>query len=155
MVPGDAGGMPTAIDPRTGLEILSRDQCVALLECAPIGRVAIVATDGRPLVFPVNFAIDDGVIVFRTDAGTKLHGARRGQIAFECDGIDLTYHTGWSVLATGIAEEVENAAERTRLSNLPLGLWCPGSKSTWLRLRPRMLTGRRIPAPGHRRTEGD
>lgn len=147
--------MATDIDLRTGLETLSRDECVALLEKAPIGRVAIVGIDGRPLVFPVNFAVDDGVIVFRTDAGTKLHGARRGQIAFECDGIDLTYHTGWSVLATGVAEEVDNPAELTRLSHLPLGLWCSGSKSTWLRLRPRILTGRRIPAPGHRRTEGE
>jgi uncharacterized protein len=154
-VPSDASGVPNDIDPRTGLETLNRDECVALLEQATIGRVAIVSTDGRPLVFPVNFAVDDGVIVFRTDAGTKLHGTRRGQIAFECDGIDLTYHTGWSVLATGIAEEVDNGAERARLSRLPLALWCPGSKSTWLRLRPRMLTGRRIPAPGHRRSQGE
>ncbi len=147
--------MQTDIDSRTGLEILSREECVALLERATIGRVAIVTTDGRPLVFPVNFAVDVGVIVFRTDTGTKLHGARRGPIAFECDGIDLIYHTGWSVLATGLAEEVVNPAELARLSRLPLGPWCPGAKSTWLRLRPRMLTGRRIPAPGHRRSEGE
>ena len=111
--------------------------------------------DGRPLVFPVNFALDGDAIVFRTDAGTKLHGARRGQVAFECDGVDSTYHTGWSVLATGNAEEVVNAAEVARLARLPLGPWCPGPKSTWLRLRPRMLTGRRIPPHGQTRTEGE
>lgn len=146
--------MTTEIDTRTGLEILTRDECIALLAHRPIGRIAIVGTDGRPLVFPVNFALDGDAIVFRTDAGTKLHGARRGQIAFECDGVDTTYHTGWSVLATGSAEEVVNAAELTRLSRLPVGPWCPGPKSTWLRLRPRVLTGRRIPAHGRTRTEG-
>ena len=137
--------MRTEIDHRTGLEILDRDECIALLARQPIGRVAIVTMDGRPLVFPVNFALDGDAIVFRSDAGTKLYGARRGQIAFECDGIDSTYHTGWSVLATGIAEEVDNAAELARLARLPLGPWCPGPKSTWLRIRPLMLTGRRIP----------
>jgi nitroimidazol reductase NimA-like FMN-containing flavoprotein (pyridoxamine 5'-phosphate oxidase superfamily) len=146
--------MRTEIDPRTGLEILDRDECIGLLAHQPIGRVAIVTMDGRPLVFPVNFALDGNAIVFRSDPGTKLHGARRGQIAFECDGVDSTYHTGWSVLATGIAEEVDNAAELARLARLPLGPWCPGPKSTWLRLRPLMLTGRRIPPHGHQRTEG-
>lgn len=139
--------MRTEIDPRTGLEILDHDECMALFERSKIGRIAIVSTDGRPLVFPVNFALDGEAIVFRTDTGTKLHGARRGPMAFECDGVDSTYHTGWSVLATGNAEEVVNAAELARLARLPLGPWCPGPKSTWLRLRPRMLTGRRIPAP--------
>jgi len=146
--------MRTEIDPRTGMEILDRDECIARLARQPIGRVAIVTTDGRPLVFPVNFALDGDAIVFRSDAGTKLHGARRGQIAFECDGVDSTYHTGWSVLATGIAEEIDNAAELARLARLPLGSWCPGPKSTWLRLRPLMLTGRRIPPHGNQRTEG-
>ncbi|HTK16443.1 MAG TPA: pyridoxamine 5'-phosphate oxidase family protein [Acidimicrobiia bacterium] len=140
--------MRTEIDPRTGLEILDRDECIALLAHQPIGRVAIVTMDGRPLVFPVNFVLDGDAVVFRSDAGTKLNGARRGQIAFECDGVDRTYHTGWSVLATGQAEEVVNEAELARLARLPLGPWCPGPKSTWLRIRPRMLTGRRIPRPG-------
>jgi nitroimidazol reductase NimA-like FMN-containing flavoprotein (pyridoxamine 5'-phosphate oxidase superfamily) len=146
--------MRTEIDPRTGLEVLDRDECIALLAHQPIGRVAIVTMDGRPLVFPVNFALDGDAIVFRSDAGTKLYGARRGQIAFECDGVDNTYHTGWSVLAAGIAEEVDNAAELARLARLPLGPWCPGPKSTWLRLRPQMLTGRRIPLHGSGTIEG-
>ncbi|HEV7525603.1 MAG TPA: pyridoxamine 5'-phosphate oxidase family protein [Acidimicrobiia bacterium] len=142
--------MRTEIDPRTGLEILDRDECLALLVHSAIGRIAIVSVDGRPFVFPVNFALDGEAIVFRTDAGTKLYGARRGPVAFECDGVDSVYHTGWSVLATGNAEEVVNEAELAGLVRLPLGPWCPGPKSTWLRLRPRMLTGRRIPAHGHR-----
>src|SRR5438874_3617757 len=108
--------MTAEIDSRTGLQILDRDECEALLRRSTIGRVAMVSVHGWPLIFPVNFAMDGGAVVFRTDAGTKLYGARHGAIAFECDGIDLTYHTGWSVLATGEAEEVVNEAELARLA---------------------------------------
>jgi uncharacterized protein len=142
----------TKIDSRTGLEVLDRDECVELLSRSSLGRIAVVM-DGRPLVFPVNFTLDGDAIVLRTDAGTKLHAARNGPVAFECDGTDAVYHTGWSVLATGTAEEVRNAARLERLARLPLGPWCPGPKSTWLRIQPKTLTGRRIPAHGHARTD--
>jgi nitroimidazol reductase NimA-like FMN-containing flavoprotein (pyridoxamine 5'-phosphate oxidase superfamily) len=145
--------MTTEIDRRTGLEILDHDECVALLERSILARIAVVI-GGQPLVFPVNFALEADAVVFRTDAGTKLYAARTGPVAFECDGIDSVYHTGWSVLGRGKAEEVVNEAELVRLARLPLGPWCPGPKSTWVRIRPRILTGRRIPQHGHARTEG-
>jgi hypothetical protein len=145
--------MTTEIDTRTGLEILDRDECIDLLRRSRLARIAVVI-GGQPLVFPVNFTLDGDAVVFRTDDGTKLYAARKGPVAFECDGIDGVYHTGWSVLGTGEAEEVVNDAELARLAHLPLGPWCPGPKSTWLRIRPRMLTGRRIPSHGHTRTEG-
>jgi len=145
--------MTAEIETRTGLEILDRDQCVALLERSSLARIAVVA-GGQPLVFPVNFTLDGDAVVFRTDAGTKLYAARNGPVAFECDGVDRLSHTGWSVLGTGEAEEVVNEAELARLARLPLGPWCPGPKSTWLRIRPRVLTGRRIPPRSRTRAEG-
>jgi nitroimidazol reductase NimA-like FMN-containing flavoprotein (pyridoxamine 5'-phosphate oxidase superfamily) len=145
--------MTTDIDRRTGLEVLDRDECVALLERSSLTRIAVVIGE-QPLVFPVNFTLDGDAVVFRTDPGTKLHAARNGPVSFECDGVDGVYHTGWSVLGTGRAEEVVNEAELERLARLPLGPWCPGHKSTWVRIRPRMLTGRRIPRHGQARTEG-
>jgi uncharacterized protein len=143
----------TEIDPRTGLEVLDREQCMALLDRCCLGRMAVVV-EGRPLIFPVNFALDGGSIVLRTDPGTKLYGARSGAVAFECDGTDGLYHEGWSVLATGMAEEVHNDAEIADLERLPLGVWSPGPHSTWLRIRPRSVTGRRIPPHGNLQTEG-
>src|SRR4051812_45290943 len=138
--------MTRAVDTHTGLEVLDRDECIGLLRRCSLGRVGVIAS-GRPLIFPVNFALDGEAIVFRSDAGTKLHAAREGLVAFECDGIDSVYHTGWSVLVTGKAEVVGNVAELARLARLPLGPWCPGPKATWIRIRPTMLSGRRIPAP--------
>jgi uncharacterized protein len=143
-----------SIDRRTGLEELDRDECLELLARAPLGRLGVVV-GGRPLVFPVNFALDGNAVVLRTDEGTKLYAARNGPVAFECDGIDRIYHTGWSVLVLGDAEEVRNPHEVARLERLPLGPWCPGPKPTWLRIRATTITGRRIPPHSHTRTEED
>src|SRR5262249_15027106 len=64
--------MTARIDPRTQLEVLDRDECLALLARESLGRLAVVSDDGRPYVFPVNFALDGAAVVFRTDHGTKL-----------------------------------------------------------------------------------
>ena len=140
--------MGAAIDPRTGLEELDRNECVALLRHAPLGRLGVLVA-GNPLVFPVNFTLDGDAVVLRTNAGTKLHGARNSPVAFECDGADVPYHTGWSVLVLGEAEEVRNPTEIARLERLPLGPWCAGPKPIWLRVRAKSMTGRRIPPHGH------
>ena len=106
-------------------------------------RLAVVV-HGRPLVFPVNFTLDGSAVVLRTDEGTTLHRARGEWVAFECDDADRMYHTGWSVLITGRAEEVRASEDLVRLQALPLGPWCPGPKGVWLRIRPCTITGRRI-----------
>jgi uncharacterized protein len=136
--------MDSRIEARTGLEELDRDECLRLIARSPIGRLAVVLA-GQPLVFPVNFTLDGDAVVLRTERGTKLHGARNGPVAFECDGVDGRYHTGWSVLVLGRAEEVTSRAETARLERLPLAPWCGVEKSVWLRVRPRSITGRRIP----------
>jgi hypothetical protein len=145
--------MTAEFDGRTGLEVLDRDECLALLGRCSLGRLAVVI-DGKPLIFPVNFVLDGNVVVFRNDPGTKVYGARNGPVAFECDGTDAVYHTGWSVVVTGDAVEVRDPAERDRLGRLPLGPWCPGPKAIWLCIRPRTVTGRRIPAPHGQQPEG-
>lgn len=128
------------------LEELRRDECLALLSRNHLGRLAVVV-GGRPLVFPVNYCLDGDRVVFRTDTGTKLHGALGGPVAFEIDGVDTLYHGGWSVLVVGDAEEIVEPAERERLSQLPLGLWAGGEKPHWIRIRPAAVTGRRLRTP--------
>ena len=144
--------MSTGIDLRTGLEELDSDESLRLVGGSTLGRLAVVI-DGQPLAFPVNFTLDGRDVVLRTDEGTKLYASRNGLVAFECDSIDRSYHTGWSVIITGRAEEVRQASEVARLARLPLGPWCPGPKEVWLRIRPQTITGRRIPQHGMRRTE--
>ena len=93
------------IDDRTGLERLEREDCLRLLASQRVGRVAVVSV-GQPLIFPVNYALDGDTVVFRTAAGTKFDAAVRGAPAsFEIDSFDALYHTGWSVVVSGRAEE--------------------------------------------------
>ncbi|HEX6312169.1 MAG TPA: pyridoxamine 5'-phosphate oxidase family protein [Acidimicrobiia bacterium] len=131
-------------DARTGLEVLSRDECLRLLREHGIGRIAVVA-GGRPLIFPVNYAVDGATIVFRTDAGTKLDGVSSGfNVAFEIDGIEPLYHTGWSVMVTGHGREVVEPNELRVIGELPVRPWAGGEKSHFVRIRPDTITGRRI-----------
>jgi nitroimidazol reductase NimA-like FMN-containing flavoprotein (pyridoxamine 5'-phosphate oxidase superfamily) len=133
------------IDDRTGLEVLTRDECLRLLQTHHIGRVGVVAAH-RPLIFPVNYVVDGDTIVFRTDEGMKLFGSTEsGYVtAFEIDGTDPVYQAGWSVVVNGRAREVVNPQEIVHLSKLPLRPWAPGEKTHWVRIRPNTITGRRI-----------
>ncbi len=126
---------------------LTKGECFELLARERLGRVAVV-DDRGPVVFPVNFVLDQHMVVFRTDEGTKLDTAARGsRVAFEIDGADVTAHTGWSVVVRGEAVEVTDPAELARLRELPLFPWAPGAKSRYVRVLPATLTGRRIWRP--------
>ena len=74
------------IDDRTGIERLTRDECLELLRDQQVGRLAVVS-HGRPLIFPVNFAMDGEAVVFRTDPGTKFDAAVR-EIADPVEELD-------------------------------------------------------------------
>ncbi|MBK9179101.1 MAG: pyridoxamine 5'-phosphate oxidase family protein [Acidimicrobiales bacterium] len=132
------------IDERTGLEVLDRHECLKLLAADHIGRVAVV-DGGRPLVLPVNYVLDGESVLFRTAPGTKFDLAVRGaNVAFEIDAADPLYHTGWSVLGNGLAEEVTDPAELARIADLPLRPWAAGEKPHVVRVRLEQLNGRRI-----------
>lgn len=76
----------TLID--NGLEILSSEECHELLRQSTVGRVAVTVA-ALPAIFPVNYAVLDGRIVFRTGEGTKLQAAvERAVVAFQVDHID-------------------------------------------------------------------
>jgi len=131
------------------LEELDPDQCHALLASHQIGRLGVNA-EHYPLIFVVNYGLDDDVIIIRTHPGTMLRNANHANVSFEVDDIDYRTRSGWSVLVRGLAEEVTAAhradlVERTRSSDVQP--WAPGEYGHWLRLIPHAMTGRRI-APG-------
>src|SRR4051794_34034864 len=132
------------IDGRTWMEILSVERCWDLLQTMPVGRLAVMG-DGRPDVFPVNFAVLDRAIVFRTEMGAKLHAlATYGWVALETDHIDTEGRRGWSVVVKGRATELTRAEDVALASKLALELWVPGEKSRWVRIDPTEVTGRRL-----------
>ena len=120
------------------LEPLSAEECFELMEAQPIGRVAIASVEGPPLVVPVNFVLDDGSVVFRSDLGEKIEAV--GQpVSFEVDWVDAAHHTGWSVLVQGTLSFLEPA----EVAHLHLEPWV-GPRTYWLRIAPDMVTGRRL-----------
>jgi len=112
-----------------------------------LGRLALVDADG-PVILPVNYTLDEGSVVFRTDPGSKLDAAAAGAtVAFEVDAADERDRTGWSVVVRGQAGEVFEPADLERLRTLPLYPWAPGAKARYVRIRPTSVTGRRIALP--------
>ena len=130
---------------RTGLDILDRDECLALVRHQQVGRIAIV-DGGHPLVFPVNYVLEGDDVVFRTGEGTKLHVGERGAVCFEVDEVDPATRGGWSVMIHGRLEEVtsSDSARYARLASSGVQPWADGAKDHVMRVVARSITGRRI-----------
>jgi hypothetical protein len=51
------------------------------------------------------------------------------------------------VIMSGVADEVTNPNEISRLDGLDLDSWAPGHKAHWMRIRALTVSGRRIVLP--------
>ncbi len=126
------------------MDILTEPECLALLQAAEVGRLAI-AIMNAPDIFPVNFVVDRGDIVFRTAEGTKLAAAVLGRVvAFEIDGYDPVAGAAWSVVVKGHAVEIERMYDLFDALDLPLFPWHTGPKQRFVRIVPTEVTGRRF-----------
>lgn len=126
-----------------GFEDLTIEECLDLLGSRYLGRVGFVR-DGVPHVFPVNYRLHEGAIVFRTDSGGFLDAVHLSRAAFEVDDVDFEQHSGWSVLVHGKVEEVSDPVELDGLRKLPLHPWAPGERDHYVRISPSKISGRRI-----------
>ncbi len=129
----------------SGLQVLSVDDCRAHLTVGAVGRIGFVE-EGGPVILPVNYTMDGHAVVFRSAAGSKLSlGMMQRPVCFEVDDWDTQTHTGWSVLAKGVADEVLDEEEIARLEQLPVRPWSrPDLRDHWIRIMVEELTGRRI-----------
>lgn len=124
-----------------GLEVLDYEECVERLTHAQVGRLAFQA-DGEVQIFPVNYRWHDGAVVFRTAPGTKLDAAFFKKVAaFEIDGWDSVFQTGWSVVVKGLVKSIDATPE---IEELGLKPWAGPGRDEWVRLRPDEVTGRKI-----------
>ncbi|MFG2947986.1 pyridoxamine 5'-phosphate oxidase family protein [Streptomyces adustus] len=135
---------------RPQLRDLDTEECRALLSTHGVGRVAVCASDGRPAVVPVNYAVVDDAIVYRTAPHSTPAAAVGTEVAFEVDHMDEALSKGWSVLVVGPASAVTAPDAVRRLTELAPGTpWAGGVREMWVSIRPERLTGRRITAaPG-------
>ena len=124
---------------------LTESECLDLLSSVDVGRLAVRLTDGGVDVFPVNFIVDHGTVLFCTAAGRKLSSIEAEPIvAFEADHFDWYERTAWSVVVKGEAEQVTDPDEILELIEGELDSWQQDRKPFFVRIVPSMTTGRRF-----------
>jgi nitroimidazol reductase NimA-like FMN-containing flavoprotein (pyridoxamine 5'-phosphate oxidase superfamily) len=127
-----------------GLELLTDDEARALLAVGEVGRVG-VTIGAMPAIFPVNYRVIDGAIVFRTAPGSKLSAAAQGAVvAFEIDDYQVAERTGWSVLAVGRSELVHDLEVTFKVLDAHLEPMADGARTSIVRIVPEFISGRRI-----------
>lgn len=124
---------------------LTLEECLELLNAGVLGRVAM-STPMGPRIVPVNYAMYEDQIVFRTTPYSELgtYGWNT-DLAFEVDHIDYERRQAWSVVAVGRCEAVDDpeTAEQLGLASMPAP-WAGGHRPLCMRLRWRSLTGRLV-----------
>jgi nitroimidazol reductase NimA-like FMN-containing flavoprotein (pyridoxamine 5'-phosphate oxidase superfamily) len=127
---------------------LTREDCLQLLATTGLGRIALTVTGwDQPLIRPVNYVFDEPSqsVLVRSAPGSKLHALlHSAAAAFEIDGSDPAERTGWSVIISGVTEEITNPAELRRIDGLGLESWAQGRGGRWIRIRANTVSGRRI-----------
>ena len=132
-------------DEKPAVEELAESTCWELLRTTSVGRLA-VWVDDHPDIFPLNYAVDHGTVVFRSRAGTKLAAALSDSpVALEADGYNAEKAAAWSVVIRGKAEEIKGGPDLLDTIDLPLFPWQAGDKGRFIRIIPTTTTGRRFP----------
>lgn len=150
-----SGGVPApaardaGTPPVQPMDELAPSACWEHLRSTPIGRLAVRGVGDDVEVFPVNYLVDHGTIVFRTAAGTKLDRiVATSQSTFEADGVDAAGggagDTAWSVIAKGPCAVIQERDDVVASFDVDVSPWHAGGKPTFVRLTPHTLTGRRF-----------
>lgn len=122
-------------------QVLTQDECWARLAGAEFGRLAYHLAD-EVHIAPVNYAVEDGAILFRTAEGSKLLGVVMNEdVAFEIDHIDDGDDVAWSVVARGKARILEGDAARAA-DHLRLRPWVDAQKFNVVAIKVDEISGR-------------
>lgn len=123
---------------------LTVSECLDLLEGGVVGRVAL-STPLGPRIVPVNYAMHDGAVLFRTSPYSELGSHGPGsEAAFEIDHVDYDRHQGWSVVALGRLETVSPAELEDLRTVWEPRPWAGGVRNLYLKLVWREVSGRRL-----------
>jgi len=130
------------------VSILSETQCWDRLHSNAFARLALSVGD-RPEIFPINYVVQGGTLLFRTSQGTKLAALTINEsVALEIDGYDNV--GGWSVVVKGDAHAAEWGDDYNEADVAGLRPWVATRKPVFVRVRPSEITGRTFvfgPAP--------
>jgi nitroimidazol reductase NimA-like FMN-containing flavoprotein (pyridoxamine 5'-phosphate oxidase superfamily) len=129
----------------TPLRMLPAHECERLLRAGVFGRL-VLPTPARTEIFPVNYAVMGDAVLVRTAPGSLLDRHADGApLLLEVDQVDHERWQGWSVVARGNGERIEEdsltRAERGSPGPPP---WVSRDRDVWVRLRWDELSGRKL-----------
>ena len=128
--------------PSFDIEVLTEDECWALLHSGGLGRLA-TAAKGMVDVFPINYLVHDHTVLFRSGPGSKLVNLTAAPlVAFEADSFDGRWHS--SVVIHGRATRLASDAEILETGVNRLVSWSLTPKFNYVRITPTDITGRRV-----------
>lgn len=124
---------------------LTYSESEALLRAGVVGRVALSTPTG-PQIVPVNYSVVDTGIIVRTSPYSVLGTyGRDTTLAFEVDHFDQPNQRGWSVVARGRAEMIQDQRELDHIRSVwEPRPWASGPRALFLRIRWTELTGRQL-----------
>lgn len=135
--------------------VVGDDEAWKLLGSVSLGRL-VTYFGGQLEIFPVNFAVQDGTLLFRTAEGTKLFTTvMNDQVLFEVD--DHTVAEGWSVVVRGTAQMLSSAEDIRKAESAELLPWVATVKLRYVRITPSEISARRFqfgPEPDHGQIPG-
>ncbi|EME63599.1 MULTISPECIES: pyridoxamine 5'-phosphate oxidase family protein [Rhodococcus] len=130
---------PNVDDP---VVVLSDEESWELLGTERIGRLVVVS-GGRPDVFPINYAVRDRKLYFRTAEGSKLvELTLNAEVAFEADHVEQD--RAWSVVLHGRARNLVRYNEIQEAEELGLQAWVPTPKYNFVEVTASEISGRRF-----------
>ncbi len=141
---GHDGGLDLTRSP-CGSQEVHPVEAMHLVASVSYGRV-VFTLNALPAIRPVNHLVDDGRIIIRTRLTTTISAAVRSAtelvVAYEADSFDEASRTGWSVVITGRAHPLTDAARVSRYERL-LHPWVNRANDV-LAIEPDIVTGFRI-----------
>ncbi len=144
LVAGNGQVRPLIVQPRQTLE-LTEDESWQLLGSVSLGRV-VFTMKALPAIRPVNHLVEDKTIIIRSHLGSAIAAHATGDgavVCYEADDLDPVRHTGWSVIATGMARLVRQPVVVARYQQL-LEPWVDSQMDNVISIKPQIITGIRL-----------
>jgi len=126
--------------------LLSVPECWALLRQTAVGRISVNGVDDIE-VFPVNFLVDGGSVVFRTAPGTKLAMIEDGtRGTFEADEVADDGGLVWCVVLKSPVRPISGHDAIVATFGMDVATWREDAAPIYVRMRPDLISGRRFSA---------
>ena len=129
------------------ISTVPREVCLTLLMGSTVGRVAFLGDGGRQELLPVNFAVIDREIYFRTSSSGPLSALADGgnNVAFGVHQVDSVSGQGWNVTVRGETTRVDDPASVEIIDASGLGMpWAGGDRRLIVKIVIREIEGRRV-----------